>query len=97
MTVSIGAAGVLVDVAIFANRPLVAAIGRAQHDLRLVHDRAVEVESASGSYLDADAGALALPGDTVTMISGAVAAKGPGQVSVYASGTADVSRPAELG
>ncbi|MEP7059928.1 MAG: hypothetical protein ABI828_04290 [Actinomycetota bacterium] len=85
MIVTIGLAGVLVVVEIFANRPLVSAIGRAQHDLRLVHDRAAEIERASGSYLDADAGALALPGDTVTMISGTVAAKGPGQVSVYAT------------
>ncbi|MEA2522546.1 MAG: hypothetical protein QOI81_2192 [Actinomycetota bacterium] len=85
MIVTVGLTGVLVVVEIFANRPLVNSIGRAEHDLTLVHERAVKIEDASGSYLDADAGALVLPGDTVTMISGDLVAKGPGQVSVYAS------------
>ena len=85
MIITIGLTSVLVIVEIFANRPLVSAIGRAQHDLTLVHGRAMEIESASDSFLGADAGGLALPGDTVTLIAGNLVAKGPGQVSVYAS------------
>jgi hypothetical protein len=85
MLAAIGVTGLLVVVEIFANRPLVSAIGRAQHDLRLVHARALEIENAAGSFRDADAGTLALPGDTVTLISGDLVATGAGQVSVYAS------------
>jgi hypothetical protein len=85
MLAAIGVTGLLVVVGIFANRPLVSAIGRAQHDLRLVHVRALEIENASGSFRDADADTLALPGDTVALISGNLVARGAGQVSVYAS------------
>lgn len=86
MLAAIGLAGVLVVVGIFVNRPLVSAIGRAEHDLRLVHDRARAIENVSGSYADASAGGLAQAGDSVTLIAGNLVAKGPGQVSVYASG-----------
>jgi hypothetical protein len=85
MLAAIGVTGLLVVVEIFANRPLVSAIGRAQHDLRLVQARALRIESAAGSFRDADAAALALPGDSVTLIAGDMVAKGAGQVSVYAS------------
>lgn len=85
MLAAIGLTGVLVVGGIFMNRPLVSAIGRAEHDLRLVHDRALEIESAAGSYADAGAGGLAQSGDSVTLIAGNLVAKGPGQVSVYAS------------
>ena len=86
MIATIGLTGVLVVVEIFANRPLVSAIGRAEHDLRLVHARAVDVKDVAGSYVDAGAGGLTQPGDSVTLIAGDLVAKGPGQVSVYASG-----------
>jgi hypothetical protein len=83
MISAIGVAGALVVGGIFVNRPLVSAIGRAEHDLRLVHDRALAIESATGSFADAGPSALA-PGDSVILVPGAVVAKGPGQVSVYA-------------
>lgn len=85
MIAAIGLTGVLTVVGIFVNRPLVSAIGRAEHDLRLVHDRAQAIENVSGSYVDAGAGGLARAGDSVTLIAGSLVASGPGQVSVYAS------------
>jgi len=85
MLAAIGLTGVLVVGGIFVNRPLVSAIGRAEHDLRLVHERALGIEKAAGSYADAGAGGLAQPGDSVTLIAGNIVAMGPGQVSIYAS------------
>lgn len=82
---AIGLSGVLVVGGILVNRPLVSAIGRAEHDLRLVHDRALAIENVSGSYADAGPGGLAQAGDSVTLIAGDLVAKGPGQVSVLAS------------
>ena len=82
---AMGLTGVLVVAGIFANRPLVSAIGRAQHDLRLVHDRALAIQNVTGSYAGAGFGALTQTGDSVTLIAGDLVAKGPGQVSVYAS------------
>jgi hypothetical protein len=67
------------------NRPLVSAIGRAEHDLRLIHGRALDIETTTGSFADADASALGLPGDTVTLIDGTTATTEQGQVSVYAT------------
>ncbi len=83
---AIGLVGVLIVAEIFVNRPLVSAIGRAQHDLRLAQGQAERIFAVSGSFDQAGAAQLTA-GDTVTFIPGDQAATEPGQVSVYASGT----------
>jgi hypothetical protein len=77
----------VVLVAIFANRPLVGAIARAESELRRARTLADQRFADGGTYQDADATSLAQQDDRVSYVAGDVESSGPGTVSVYAGAT----------
>jgi hypothetical protein len=77
--------GILLVVEIFANRPLVNSIGRAESDLTAAEGFATTVRNNSGSYAGADATGLQAADPTRRYLSQDQASSAPGQVSVLAT------------
>jgi hypothetical protein len=77
--------GILLVVEIFANRPLVNAIGRAQSDLTQAARLAGTVRANSESYAGANAAGLHAVDPYRTYLEQDQAASAPGQVSVLAT------------
>jgi hypothetical protein len=72
-------------VAIFANRPLVGAIARAESELRHARSLADQRFGDAGSYAGADAATLAEADPATSYVAGDVESSDPGTVSVFAS------------
>lgn len=83
---TIGLGAVILMVEIFANRPMVSAIGRTENDLKISLAAAERIYSDGGSFTPADADALAAADATRTYVTADRPASSPGTVSVYASG-----------
>jgi hypothetical protein len=79
--------GVFLIVEIFANRPLATSIGHAQSTLRKAQTAAELTHDRTGSFQDADAGALAEDITDLTFRSGGESSVGLDDVSVSASDT----------
>jgi hypothetical protein len=79
--------GVFLIVEIFANRPLANSIGHAQSTLRKAQAAAELVHHRTGSFQEADAGALAEDITDLTFRSGDESSVGLDDVSVSASDT----------
>ena len=84
------AASAIIVVEIFANRPIAATIGRAQHDLRVGEAQANSVLAATGGFADADAAALQaarLDDGSLDVVGPDEVSSGLGEISVYADAT----------
>jgi hypothetical protein len=94
-TIFLGAVVLMVE--IFANRPQVNAISRAEHDLRIAFGHAQLIYSDGGSFVPADAAALAAIDPGRTYVDADTSVSTPGTISVYASGGtwAEASRAAQ--
>jgi hypothetical protein len=77
--------GILMVIAIFANRPLKDAIGHTESDLNGALDLARQEQSSSGTYAGADAASLARRDGDRDYVGPDDPSGGPGIVSVYAS------------
>ena len=84
ITIALGAIVLMVE--IFANRPMVNAISRTEHDLKIALRNAGRVFADGGAFTSADAGALGAIDTGRTYVSADEPASSPGMVSVYASG-----------
>ena len=82
---SLALVGILMVIAIVANRPLKDTIGHTESDLNAALLGAERVQSASGTFTDADAASLAAVDDERDYVGPDEASSGPGSVSVYAS------------
>ena len=77
----------VVLVALFANRPLVSSIARAQSELRHAESLAETRFADSGTFSQAGAESLARIDDSLTYVAGDVESGEAGTVSVYATAT----------
>ena len=87
VAVAIGTVCAVTVVGIFANRPLVGSIARAEQELRTSRSLAEGVFAQSGTFSGAGPDALSQKDTSVTYLAGDVEATGQGQVSVYATAT----------
>ena len=89
--------GVVLMVEIFANRPQVNAISRAENDLRVAFRHAQLLYSDGGSFTPADAAGLSAMDQGRTYVDADTSVSTPGTISVYASGStwAEASRAAQ--
>lgn len=76
---------VVLLVAIFANRPMVNAISRTEHDLKVALRSATRIYADGGTFAAADAAGLAKADGGRTYVEADRSASSPGTVSVYAS------------
>jgi hypothetical protein len=96
ITITLGAVVLMVE--IFANRPMVNAISRTEHDLKVALRNADRVFADGGTFTPADAAALAAIDGARTYVGPDEPAGAPGVVSVYASGdTWAAASPSEQG
>jgi hypothetical protein len=88
---------VVLMVEIFANRPQVNAISRAEHDLRVAFRYAQRIYSDGGSFSPADVPGLSAMDRGRTYVDADTSVSGPGTISVFASGEtwAEASRAAQ--
>jgi len=77
--------GVIMVIAILANRPLKDTIAHTESDLRAALEAASTVEASTGSFAGADAASLGERDDARRYVGPDEASDGPGTVSVYAS------------
>jgi hypothetical protein len=82
---SLALVGILMVIAIVANRPLKDTIGHTESDLNAALLGAERVQSSSGTFTDADAASLAAVDDERDYVGPDEASSGPGNVSVFAS------------
>lgn len=89
---------VVLLVAIFANRPMMNAISRTEHDLKVALRTARRIYADGGTFSAAGAAGLATADARRTYVEADRPASAPGTVSVYASGdTWAAASPAEQG
>ena len=86
VAITIVLGGVVLMVEIFANRPMVNAISRTEHDLKIALRNAERAFADGGSFTSADAAALGANDRDRTYVTADEPASVPGTVSVYASG-----------
>ena len=86
VAITIALGGVILMVEIFANRPMVNAISRTEHDLNIARRNANRIFADGGSFASADAASLATIDAGRTYVGADQGADVPGTVSVYASG-----------
>ena len=87
VVVAIATTCAVVLVALFANRPLVGSIARAESELRHARSLAEGRFADSGTFSQADADSLGRIDDSLTYVGGDVESDGAGTVSVYATAT----------
>ncbi len=86
VAITIGLGAIVLMVEIFANRPMVNAISRTEHDLNVALRSADRAFADGGSFSSADATELAAVDTGRTYVTADESASAPGIVSVYASG-----------
>ena len=86
VAITIGLGAIVLMVEIFANRPMVSAISRTEHDLKIALRNADRIYADGGSFTSADAQALGAIDTDRTYVGADESARVPGTVSVYASG-----------
>jgi hypothetical protein len=86
VAITIVLGGIVLMVEIFANRPMVNAISRTEHDLKVALRNADRVFADGGTFTPADAAALGAIDSERTYVGADESASSPGTVSVYASG-----------
>ncbi len=86
VAITIVLGGIVLMVEIFANRPMVNAISRTEHDLKVALRNADRVFADGGTFSAADAETLGAIDIGRTYVGADESASAPGTVSVYSSG-----------
>ncbi len=84
ITIFLGAVVLMVE--IFANRPMVNAISRTEHDLNVARRDANRIYADGGTFTSADASGLGAVDTGRTYVTADEPVSTPGTISVYASG-----------